>query len=196
MRLRQSLQASVLGPIALIAYLRFKPKTRVVFMEEQKVQDFKKDFALLIEAGFVAVKQLDEVSASRIFRAAQVLSPDSTAPQIGLGYIALNKLEINEAVKIFESVTKKEPENYLAQTFLGICFLLNKPKRKKGEELIREAMRKTDDSTVKNLGTISLEWARKDLSKEGAPFFAGLQKTEKEKQAEKSDKEKHEDKEI
>lgn len=142
-------------------------------MEKEKLQDFKEDFALLIEAGFIAVKQLDETSASRIFNAAQVMSPDSTAPQIGLGYIALNKLELKEAVKIFEDVIKKEPENHLAETFLGICFLLNKPKRKKGEKLIQEAMSKATDPTVKNLGKISLEWAEKDLSKEKAPFFSG-----------------------
>lgn len=149
-------------------------------MEEQKLQDFREDFALLIEAGFVAVKQLDEISATRIFQAAQVMSPTNTAPQIGLGYIALNKLEVKEATRIFESVTKQEPENYLAQTFLGICFLLNKPKRKKGEQLIRQAMEKSTDPTIKNLGEISLEWAEKDLSKQKSPFFAASGATEKE----------------
>ncbi|MBA3957797.1 MAG: SctF chaperone SctG [Parachlamydiaceae bacterium] len=145
-------------------------------MDEQvateRLAEFREDFAFLIEAGFVAVKQLDEISATRIFHAAQVINPASTAPQIGLGYIALNKLEVKEATRVFESVVAKEPENYLAQTFLGICFLLNKPKRKKGEQLIREAMEKTTDPTVKNLGEISLEWAEKDLSKEKSPFFA------------------------
>lgn len=140
--------------------------------EESKVRDFKDDFSLLIEAGFIAVKQLDETSATRIFNAAQAISPDSTAPQIGLGYIALNKLEVKQATKIFETVTEKEPENYLAQTFLGICLLLTKPKRKKGEQLIRAAIAKSNDPTIKNLGDISLEWARKDLTKEKAPFFA------------------------
>jgi hypothetical protein len=147
-------------------------------MEEQKLQEFRDDFALLIEAGFVAVKQLDEVSATRIFNAAQVMNPTSTAPQIGLGYIALNKLEIKDATRIFESVIKQEPENYLAQTFLGMCFLLNKAKRKKGEQLVRQAMEKTDDPTIKNLGTISLEWAEKDLKKEKSPFFAQKQEEE------------------
>ena len=109
-------------------------------MSDDKLSQFKDDFGLLIEAGFIAVKQLDETSASRIFNAAQVMSPESTAPQIGLGYIALNKLEIKEATKIFETVIKKEPDNYLAVTFLGICFLLTKPKRKKGEKIIREAI--------------------------------------------------------
>lgn len=141
-------------------------------MSNEKLSEFKEDFPLLIEAGFVAVKQLDETSASRIFNAAQALNPDSTAPQIGLGYISLNKLEVKEATKVFEEVLAKEPDNYLAQTFLGICFLLSKPKRKKGEKLIEEAMKKTDNASVKNLGEVSLEWANKDLKKKEAPFFA------------------------
>lgn len=140
-------------------------------MTKQKIEDFKEDFSLLIEAGFIAVKQLDEISASRIFHAAQAINPTSTAPQIGLGYIALNKLEIKHATRIFEEVTKLEPENYLAQTFLGICFLLTKPKRKKGEKLIQEAMGKSSDPTIKNLGTISLQWAEKDLKDLKSPFF-------------------------
>ena len=142
-------------------------------MEIEKIQEFKGDFALLIEAGFVAVKQMDETSATRIFHAAQALSPGSTAPQIGLGYIALNKLEIKEGTRIFELVLNVEPSNYLAQTFLGMCLLLTKGKQNKGEKLIREAMEKTSDPTVKNLGTMSLEWADKDLNKiKKSPFFA------------------------
>lgn len=140
-------------------------------MDQDKWTDFKTDFPLLIEAGFIAVKQQDEVSAKRIFAAAQLISPESTAPQIGLGYIALNKLEIKEAIRIFETVTQKEPENTLAQTFLGISYLLSKPKRQQGEELINEAMGKTEDPTVKDLGKIALEWADKDLKKLKSPFF-------------------------
>lgn len=141
-------------------------------MTDSKLEDYKSDFALLIEAGFVAVKQLDETSATRIFDAAQTMNPNSTAPQIGLGYIALNKLEVKEATRIFEAVTQKEPQNYLAQTFLGMCYLLQKAKRKKGEKLIQEAISKTDDPVIKNLGAVSLEWAEKDLKKSESPFFA------------------------
>jgi Flp pilus assembly protein TadD len=142
-------------------------------MDSEKIQEFKDDFSLLIEAGFVAVKQADETSATRIFYAAQALSPTSSAPQIGLGYIALNKLELKEATRIFETVATSEPENQLAQTFLGICLLLTKGKRKKGEKLIRDTVEKATDPTIKNLGTISLEWSEKDLSKKSfSPFFA------------------------
>lgn len=148
-------------------------------MDVVKLADFKSDFPLLIEAGFIAVKQLDEVSATRIFNAAMVLNPDHSAPKIGMGYIALNKLELKKATEIFEGVVEKEPENYLAITFLGICFLLNKQKRKKGEKLIQEAIEKSTDPTVKNLGNLALEWSSKDLSKSKAPFFAETEKKEK-----------------
>jgi Flp pilus assembly protein TadD len=157
-------------------------------MDLEKIIEFKEDFALLIEAGFVAVKQLDETSATRIFHAAQALNPHHTAPQIGLGYIALNKLEVKEATRIFETIVQVEPDNHLAQTFLGMCYLLSKGKRKKGEKLIRESMEKTTDPTIKNLGTISLEWAEKDLYKKSskAPFFlAGGDKPSEEEQESK-----------
>ncbi|NGX41893.1 MAG: hypothetical protein K940chlam7_00167 [Chlamydiae bacterium] len=146
---------------------------------EEKIAELKEDFSLLIEAGFVAVKQLDAISSSRIFIAAQMISPDHTAPQIGLGYIALNQLNVKEATHIFEEITKKESDNYLAQTFLGISYLLSKPKRKKGEKIIKEAMEKSDDSTIKSLGEISLEWAEKDLKKAKSPFFQAPAKEKK-----------------
>jgi len=138
-----------------------------------QLQEFRQDFALMIEAGFIAVKQLDEVSATRIFYAAQAMNHFSTAPRIGLGYIALNRLEIKKATRIFESVVNEEPDNYLAQVFLGICFLLTKGKMPKGEKLIKETLTKTKDATITNLGTLSLEWAEKDLKKIKAPFFIG-----------------------
>lgn len=138
---------------------------------EEKIEELKEDFSLLIEAGFIAVKQLDAISSSRIFVAGQMISPGHTAPQIGLGYIALNQLNMKEATHIFEDINQKEPDNLLAKTFLGICYLLSKPKRKKGEKIIKEAIEKTSDPTIKSLGAISLEWADKDLNKAKAPFF-------------------------
>lgn len=141
-------------------------------MEEEKLDEFKDDFALLIEAGFVAVKQLDEISATHIFKAAQAISPSNTAPRIGIGYIALNKLELKKATQIFEEVTQQEPDNYLAQTFLGMSYLLTRGRQKKGEKIIKDAIEKTTDQTIKNLGTIALEWGEKDLSKKSkSPFF-------------------------
>lgn len=138
--------------------------------DDVQMQEFDEDFALFIESGFVAVKQLDETSAARIFHAAQQISPKSTAPRIGLGWIALNKLEVKEAAAIFEKVVEQEPENELAQVFFGMSLMLQKPKRKRGEKLVQDIIAKTKDPTIKNLGELSLEWVRKDLSKKESPF--------------------------
>lgn len=142
-------------------------------MVSQQLDEFKEDFALFIEAGFVAVKQLDEKSAKQIFKAAAELSPNSVNPQIGLGYIALNKLDLKEADRIFEKVVAKEPENWLAVCFLGISYMLQKSKRKKGEELVQKALSASNDETIRNLAKISLDWNEKDLKKKDskAPFF-------------------------
>lgn len=153
-------------------------------MEDKLLKSFKEDFALLIETGFVAVKQLDEISATRIFHAAQAINPEHSAPQIGLGYIALNKLEVKEATRIFEAIVEKEPENFLAQTFLGMCYLLTKTKRKKGEKLIAEVMEMTDDETIVNLCKLSLEWAEKDLKNLKSPFLGDKAEQEEEQPSE------------
>lgn len=132
-------------------------------MEEDLIQEFKEDYALFIEAGFVAVKQLDEIAARRLFKAAELLNPDNPASQLGLGYIALNKLQVNEATKIFEVIAKKDPEHYLAKALLGICFLLTKGKLKEGEKMILDAKEKSSDPAVKNLADVCISWAEKDL---------------------------------
>ncbi len=152
-------------------------------MDETKFADFKEDFSLLIESGFIAVKQLDEVSATRIFQAAQALSPANSAPKIGLGFIALNKLDLKQATEIFEAVNQQEPDNHLATTFLGMCYILSKNKINKGEKLIRESMAQTTDPTIKNLGVVALEWINKDINKKTkAPFFSKPQETGEEKE--------------
>ena len=135
-----------------------------------QMQEFREDLSLLLEAGFIAVKQLDETSAVRLFRAAQAIAPESTAPKVGLGYISLNKMELKEATKIFQEVVTQEPTNYLAQVFLGMSLLLANSENKQGEVLINEALAKSDDPEVKKLGELALQWVNKDLKKKERPF--------------------------
>lgn len=52
---------------------------------------FKEDFALLFEAGMVAIKQGDEASAKALFQALQVLDPEHTAHELGSGLLHLHK---------------------------------------------------------------------------------------------------------
>jgi predicted Zn-dependent protease len=135
------------------------------------LEEFKEDYALFIEAGFIAVKQLDEIAARRLFKTGELLQPDNPASQLGLGYIALNKLQTQEATKIFEALIKKDPTHYLAQALLGICYLLTKGKQKEGEKLIQDAKAKSDDPTIKNLADVCMDWSEKDLkTKAASPF--------------------------
>lgn len=141
-------------------------------MTELDLKAFDEDFGTFVEAGFIAVKQMDEPSATKLFHAAQVLKPDHPAPRVGLGYIALNRLEVKDAIKYFEEVLEIEPDHHLAQAFLGIAYLLKKPTRAQGKELMDKALKETDDPTVKNLCEVAMQWADKDLQDKKAPFFA------------------------
>lgn len=140
-------------------------------VDNSLLDQFQDDFSLFIEAGFVAVKQLDEVSANRLFHAAHLLQSKSVAPNIGMGYIALNKLEIKRATEIFTEVLQMEPDHHLAQTFLAICHLLKKASRDQGKAELKKIEQSTDDPTIVNLCKTSLKWAEKDLSGGAAPFF-------------------------
>jgi len=131
--------------------------------EENLLKFFTEDYALFIEAGFVAVKQLDEIAARRLFKAAEILNPDSPASQLGLGYIALNRLRVVEAATIFEAILQKEPNHRLTRALLGVAYLLSQEKRKLGEQLLLEAKSECDDPTITNLAEVCLDWLKKDL---------------------------------
>jgi len=133
-------------------------------MEEENIlQYFAEDYSLLIETGFVAVKQADEIAARRLFKAAEILNPENPAAQVGLGYIELNKLRVSQAAEIFQNVVRSHPEHYLAKALLGVAYLLTPNKREEGKILIIEAGEKSDDPTIKNLSSVCLEWLKKDL---------------------------------
>ena len=140
-----------------------------VMDEENLLTFFVEDYSLYVESGFVAVKQLDEVAARRLFKAAEILNPDNPASQLGLGYIALNRLRVVEAATIFEEILKKDPGHRLAQTLLGVAYLLSQDKKKRGEQLLLEAKEGCDDPTIKNLANVCLDWLQKDLGPKPLP---------------------------
>jgi len=140
-------------------------------MEEgNALQFFAEDYSLLIEAGFVAIKQCDEIAARRLFKAAEVLNSENPASQLGLGYIELNKLRISQASEIFGNIVKGHPDHYLAKALLGVTYLLTPDKREEGRRLIAEAGEKSDDPTIKNLSSVCLEWLSKDLQNKPLPM--------------------------
>lgn len=129
----------------------------------QKFKQFAQDVPLLVEAGFIAIKHVDETAAKCCFYAAILANPDESLPVIGLGMIHLFKLELDEAKELFNAVLQKEPYNDMAKTMLGIAHLysISDEGLKEGKELINEATHHTEDAEVKQLGKYS-----QDLMKE------------------------------
>jgi len=120
--------------------------------------NYDQDFGILVEAGFIAVKQGDEDSAVKLFNAAQVLRPQHNAPRIGFGYIALNKLEIPRAIEIFQGVVNNEATNYLARTFLGLCLMIEKTDLQRGYQLVQEVLNQCKDESVLQFARETLRW--------------------------------------
>lgn len=122
-------------------------------------EQFADDVPLLVEAGFVAIKQIDEDSAKKCFYAAMIANPEESLPVVGLGIVSLFKLELEEAKKLFHAVLQKEPENYMAKTMLGIAHLytISEEGLKEGKELIQEALEGTEEEEIKTLGKYSYD---------------------------------------
>jgi hypothetical protein len=133
------------------------------------LDQFQEDFVLLLEAGFVAVTQLDEDSATKLFQAAQVLDKEHTAPRVGLAAISLHKLEVGRSTKLLEEVIKQEPDNRRAGALLGISYLLSNSNIDEGERLLKEALADTTDPATQKMGELWLEVLEKGVRKADSP---------------------------
>lgn len=148
----------------------------------QKIKEtFKPDYILLVEAGFIAVNQADEDAAVKLFRASQMLEPDSTLPQVGLGYLHLCKLELKEACRHFEEALQKHPYNEMAKAFLGFALALTPHKLAQGEEVLEAAAQESRDPAVKKLAADTIEFLEKYMKKLPSPVEIGKPKGKDEK---------------
>ena len=129
---------------------------------------YKEDFILLTEAGFIAVNQADEDAAKKLFHAALLLDATNTLPSIGLGYLAFHKLELTEAIKIFEEVLRKEPNNEMARTLLGITKSMTVNQVTEAEKLLHETSQSSEEN-IKKLSGMALEFVDKFIKKEPSP---------------------------
>lgn len=149
-------------------------------MDSQGLKEYAKDVPLLVEAGFIAIKQVDEDSAKKCFYAAMIANPNESLPVIGLGIVSLFKLELDEAKELFNTVLQKEPKNELARSMLGIAnlYTITDEGLKEGKELISEATKNTDDAELKQLGKYSEELAKeiKKKMKDLHPLESGQKK--------------------
>ena len=132
------------------------------------LDEYKNDFLLFVEAGFIAINQTDEDSTIKLFKAAELLDKTNPLIKIGFGYLALHKLELKNAITAFEEVLKKDPKNDMAKAFLGIAISMTPKNMVKGEKLLEETL-KSDDKEVKKLATIALDFVDKFIKKEPTP---------------------------
>jgi thioredoxin-like negative regulator of GroEL len=145
------------------------------------LKEYRGDFVLLVEAGFVAVSHLDEDAATKLFNAAQILDPHHSAPRLGLAAIALHKLDLKKSNEILEEIAQREPENHRANALLGISYLLSNKDVTKGEELLHTAMTKADDPATRRLGELWLEVLEKGVRKTTSPLQPQKKKAQKAK---------------
>lgn len=127
------------------------------------------EFILLCEAGFIAVNQMDDDAAKKLFAASELIDPENTLPKTGIGYLHLCKLELKEAASAFQEVLVKEPDNDMAQAFLGVAMSLSPKEGAKGEKLLAESAKESKDPSVKTLASSALEFVDKFIKKSPSP---------------------------
>ncbi len=132
------------------------------------LKNYKEDFFLMLESGFIAVNLTDEDSALKLFRAAELLNPENTLPQVGFGYLHLHKLELAQAIRRFEDILKKEPKNEMAKALLGICLSLSPQQLNKGEKVLDETL-KSKDPMIKKLADTALDFVDKFVKTSPGP---------------------------
>lgn len=150
---------------------------------KEAYEQYKTDFALLVEAGFIAVNQADEDAAVRLFKASELLRPTSLLPKIGYGYLHLHKLELKQACKNFEDVLTQEPSNDVAKALLGLCMSLQPKSIDKGTELLEETLN-SENPLVKSMSHTALDFVDKFVRKEAPPLSQKSKSPKKRKQKE------------
>jgi len=142
------------------------------------MQKYKNDWLLLLEAGYIAAGQMDEDASLKLFRAAELLEPHHHLNKIGFGYVHLLKLELDKACKNFEEVLKVEPHNEMARALLGLSTALTVKEADKGKKILEEALKKTDNQSVKNMANTAIDFVEKFVQKQPTPV-QGQPKTKK-----------------
>ncbi len=140
------------------------------------LKQYKSDAILFIEAGFIAVNQMDENAALQLFKAAEAIEPKNLLPKIGFGYLHLCKMDLKEAVKSFQDVLAKDPENQMAKAFLGLSTVLNPSQMAKGEKLLAETEKESADPAVKKLAKDALHFVDVYLKKAPSPAASHAKK--------------------
>jgi hypothetical protein len=133
------------------------------------LQQYQQDFVLFLEAGFIAVNQMDEQAAQQLFKASELLRPTNPMPKVGFGYLHLCKMELKEAAERFQEVLRSEPNNEMAKAFLGLTMALNPKQMEQGEKILAETATHSSDPSVKKLAEDTIDFVDSFLKKGATP---------------------------
>lgn len=136
------------------------------------LHQFKEDYTLFLEAGFIAVNQADEDAAMRLFKACDALRPESPLSKIGYGYLHLHKLELKQACKNLEEALEREPSNEVAKALLGLCMSMQPKMTDKGAKILEETAH-SSDPTIKQMSNTAIHFVDKFVRKEEPPLKSG-----------------------
>ena len=131
-------------------------------------KDYKDDFILFLEAGFIAVNQADEDAALKLFRAAEMLNPQNQLPKVGFGYLHLHKLDVKKACKMFEEVLEAEPNNEMAKALLGISMSFGPTSVAGGEKILHETAH-SKDPMIQKLSNTAIDFVERFVKKSPTP---------------------------
>ncbi|MCH9612001.1 MAG: hypothetical protein S4CHLAM102_04830 [Chlamydiia bacterium] len=147
----------------------------------QSISNYKEDFILFVEAGFIAVKYADEDSALKLFKAAEILNEKSQLPKVGYGYLHMCKLELKQAALRFREVLEKEPDNTMAETFLGICLSWTPDQMTEGEKILEKNAKESDDTGIRGLAKSALDFVDRFVKTTPTPAELQAKKVSKTK---------------
>ncbi|SPN73827.1 hypothetical protein C10C_0679 [Chlamydia serpentis] len=85
---------------------------------------FEADFALLFEAGLLAIKQGDEESARKLFQSLHILNPNHYGHDLGLALISLHKMELFDAEERLNALIQGNEDNWSIKAFLSLTHML------------------------------------------------------------------------
>lgn len=146
-----------------------------------QLQKYREDFTDLLEAGFIAANGADEDTATKLFKAAAILKPDSVLPKVGFGYIQLLKLELKQASHTFESILKQEPHNDMCKALLGLTRSFHAKEYEEGEKILKDLVLKAEDTSVKQMALTGIEFVEKFVRKKPTPMSTHTSKQSKKK---------------
>lgn len=127
-------------------------------------EKYKDHFILFIEAGFIAVNQMDETSALRLFHAAKLINPHASINDLAMGYYHLCRLEITKCLEHLDRLLKHEPNNEIAKSFKAMALALSTDRVKEGHKILEE-LKQSHNKDVEQFSHQGLEFIEKFVKK-------------------------------